>query len=129
MKAFMHREGYKIVFKLALTALIVTLASLTLAGGWVGSSLRGASWACTGVVVFLFRDRERQILSGAREVVSPVDGRAIGTDEVDENEFIRGRAQSVSIFMSVWNVHVNIGFGTLIDLHLTKAPPTVFACQ
>jgi phosphatidylserine decarboxylase len=103
----MHREGYKIVFQLALTAVIVTLVSLTLAGGWVGLSLCVVFWACTGLAVFFFRDPERQMLSGAREVVSPADGRVIGIDKVDENEFIRGRALRVSIFMSVWNVHVN----------------------
>ncbi len=107
IKTIMHREGYKIVFRLALTALIVTLASLTLASGWVGLSLCVVSWGCMGLVVFFFRDPERHTLSGAREVISPADGRVIGIDEVDENEFIRGRALKVSIFMSVWNVHVN----------------------
>jgi phosphatidylserine decarboxylase len=106
-KTIMHREGYKIVFQLALTALIVTLASLTLASGWVGLSLCVLFWVCTGLVVFFFRDPERHIPNGAQELVSPADGRVIGIDEVDENEFIRGRAQRVSIFMSVWNVHVN----------------------
>jgi phosphatidylserine decarboxylase len=103
----MHREGYRIVFKLVLAALIVTLAPLTLGSGWVGLSLCVLCWACTGVVVFFFRDPDRHTLSGAGEVISPADGRVIGIDEVDENEFICGRALRVSIFMSVWNVHVN----------------------
>jgi len=103
----MHREGYAIVFKLMLADLIVTLASLTLGSGWVGLSLCVLCWACTGLVVFFFRDPERHTLSGTGEIISPADGRVIGIDEVDENEFLRGRALKVSIFMSVWNVHVN----------------------
>jgi phosphatidylserine decarboxylase len=104
---FMHREGYRIVFQVTLAAIIVTLASLTLASGWVGLSLCVVFWTCTALVIFFFRDPERQSLSGTREVVSPADGRVISIDEVDENEFIRGRALRVSIFMSLLNVHVN----------------------
>lgn len=103
----MHREGYKIVFPLTLTALIFTLASLKLESGWVGWSLSVVLWAFTALCVFFFRDPERQTPQGKEVIVSPADGSVIDIDEVDESQFINGRARRVSIFMSVWNVHVN----------------------
>jgi phosphatidylserine decarboxylase len=103
----MHREGYKIVLPLALAALIFTLGSLKLESGWVGWSLSVVLWVFTALCAFFFRDPERWTPNAKGIVVSPADGRVIGIDEVEENEFIVGRVQRVSIFMSVWNVHVN----------------------
>jgi phosphatidylserine decarboxylase len=40
-------------------------------------------------------------------VVSPADGKLIMITEVDEPAFIKGRALRLSIFMNVFNVHVN----------------------
>jgi phosphatidylserine decarboxylase len=40
-------------------------------------------------------------------VVSPADGKLIMITEVDEPSFIKGRATRLSIFMNVFNVHVN----------------------
>jgi phosphatidylserine decarboxylase len=88
-------------------AIIFTLGSLALGAGLVRWSISILSWAFTALCVFFFRDPERQSPNRAAAIVSPADGKVIGIDEVDENEFIRGRAQRVSIFMSVWNVHVN----------------------
>ncbi|MDZ7291356.1 MAG: phosphatidylserine decarboxylase family protein [candidate division KSB1 bacterium] len=103
----MHREGYKTVFPLALAAIIFTLGSLKLGGGLVGWSLSVALWVFTALCIFFFRDPERQKPQGKDIIVSPADGTVIGIDEVDENQFMNGRARRVSIFMSVWNVHVN----------------------
>lgn len=103
----MHREGYKIVFLLMLTALIFTRASLKLESGWVGWSLSVVLWAFTALCVFFFRNPERQMPQGKEIIVSPADGSVIDIDEVDESQFIHGRARRVSIFMPVWNVHVN----------------------
>jgi len=58
-------------------------------------------------VAYFFRDPERLGERGARLVVAPADGRLIMMTEVDEPTFIRGRALRLSIFMNVFNVHVN----------------------
>ncbi|MCK6562948.1 phosphatidylserine decarboxylase family protein [bacterium] len=107
MKTFIHREGYRIVLLMTLTALVFTLASLKLESGGLGWSLSVGLWLFTALCVFFFRDPERRTPVSAAAIVSPADGRVIGIDEVDEDEFLHGRARRVSIFMSVWNVHVN----------------------
>jgi len=58
-------------------------------------------------VAYFFRDPERSGDRGARLVVAPADGRLIMMTEVDEPAFIQGRAFRMSIFMNVFNVHVN----------------------
>ena len=58
-------------------------------------------------VISFFRDPHRTIPTGADLVVSPADGTITHVEEVDEPDFSSGRALRVSIFLSVFNVHVN----------------------
>ena len=58
-------------------------------------------------VAYFFRDPERTGDRGASLIVSPADGKLIMITEVDEPSFIKGRAMRLSIFMNVFNVHVN----------------------
>jgi phosphatidylserine decarboxylase len=58
-------------------------------------------------VAYFFRDPERTGERGPRLVVSPADGKLIMITEVEEPSFIGGRAVRLSIFMNVFNVHVN----------------------
>jgi phosphatidylserine decarboxylase len=58
-------------------------------------------------VAYFFRDPERTGQRGERLVISPADGRVLPIVEVDEPNFVRGRAVRVSIFMNIFNVHVN----------------------
>jgi phosphatidylserine decarboxylase len=58
-------------------------------------------------VAYFFRDPERIGERGAHIVVAPADGKLIMITEVDEPAFIQGRAMRLSIFMNVFNVHVN----------------------
>lgn len=58
-------------------------------------------------IAYFFRDPERTGERGASLVVSPADGKLILMTEVDEPSFIGGRAIRLSIFMNVFNVHVN----------------------
>jgi phosphatidylserine decarboxylase len=58
-------------------------------------------------VAYFFRDPERTGDRGASLIVAPADGKLIMITEVDEPAFIKGRATRLSIFMNVFNVHVN----------------------
>jgi phosphatidylserine decarboxylase len=58
-------------------------------------------------VVSFFRDPERRIPADADALLSPADGVVTHLGEVAEADFPGGRAFRVSIFLSVFNVHVN----------------------
>lgn len=58
-------------------------------------------------VVSFFRDPERAIPADADALVSPADGTVTHVGETADPDFPGGRAFTISIFLSVFNVHVN----------------------
>jgi phosphatidylserine decarboxylase len=58
-------------------------------------------------VAYFFRDPERTGERGENLVIAPADGRVVQIINVDEPAFLREKAIQVSIFMNVFNVHVN----------------------
>jgi phosphatidylserine decarboxylase len=56
-------------------------------------------------IITFFRDPERVIPADPDALVSPADGTVTNVEEVDEPEM--GKALRISIFLSVFNVHVN----------------------
>jgi phosphatidylserine decarboxylase len=100
------REGY--VFMAAAAAMAAGTLAVALArrswGLWLVAFTFGI---LTLWVAYFFRDPERQGDRGDRLVVSPADGRVVTITEVDEPAFLHGRAKRVSVFMNIFNVHVN----------------------
>ena len=65
-------------------------------------------WLALSVwVVAFFRDPERAWSIGERMVVAPADGKVVSVVETDEPAFHGGRALRISIFMNVFDCHVN----------------------
>jgi len=94
----------------------IVIAALLAAGGYA-VALKFRSWPLWLLAFFLtliaiwvayfFRDPERTGARGERLVVAPADGKVVQITEVDEPAFLKGRAIQISIFMNVFNVHVN----------------------
>ena len=57
--------------------------------------------------IYFFRDPERMVPQDERAVIAPADGKIVYVGKVTEDRFLGGEALKVSIFMSVFNVHVN----------------------
>jgi phosphatidylserine decarboxylase len=92
-------EGYPFILFAAFTTLVLAFLELT-----------AAALPCLLVTVFVtwfFRDPDRVGPDRADAFVSPADGKVIVAEEVDDNRFVQGRAHKVSIFMNIFNVHVN----------------------
>lgn len=70
-------------------------------------------------IVSFFRDPQRRIPSDPEVLVSPADGTVTHVQEVADPDFPGGRAFCVSIFLSVFNVHVNRvpRTGKVVKLH------------
>jgi phosphatidylserine decarboxylase len=58
-------------------------------------------------VAYFFRDPDRTGPRGDRLVISPADGIVLPIVQVEEASFVRGPALRISIFMNVFDVHVN----------------------
>ena len=66
--------------------------------------------------IYFFRDPERTPPDDPDAILSPADGRIIAIDETTENKYIGESVKRVSIFLSVFNVHVNrIPFAGQVD--------------
>jgi phosphatidylserine decarboxylase len=83
-------------------------ASLALIAAWL------AWWGIfffflllTGFVVNFFRDPERRIPRGEGVIVAPADGKVIAIKETVEEDYLKRPALKVSIFMNVFDCHVN----------------------
>lgn len=108
----MVRDGYFYGLALLIVAIVVHL----LTGGWL--------WALIPILLaffflWFFRDPERAIPEGNGLIVSPADGLVT---EVTNFETPNGPRQRISIFLNVFNVHVNRSpiSGTLRDVHYQK---------
>jgi phosphatidylserine decarboxylase len=58
-------------------------------------------------ICYFFRDPDRVVPKAAGAVVSPADGKVIWTGTVDSSPCFQKTSVKISIFMSVFNVHVN----------------------
>ena len=57
--------------------------------------------------LWFFRDPERVPPADPLLAVSPADGTVTLVDEIEENQFFKRRMKRVSVFLSVFDVHVN----------------------
>jgi phosphatidylserine decarboxylase len=85
-------------------ALWVAAARSSTIGWWIAAAV--ATLLAVWVVAF-FRDPERQGQRGERVILAPADGTVVSIVEVDEPTFFNERAVRISIFMNVFNCHVN----------------------
>jgi phosphatidylserine decarboxylase len=91
--------AWVITLALVLTALRFGTAGWVVAAGlWLALSI----W-----VVAFFRDPERSGQRGECLLLAPADGKVVSVMETDEPAFFGGRALRVSIFMNVFDCHVN----------------------
>jgi len=102
----MSKEGIGTILGFLLFTVVITVgASITSNTGLKIVSVICA--AATVLVVYFFRDPERAIPDGESLVLSPADGKVIEIVEEHEGEYLQAPATRVSIFLSVFDVHVN----------------------
>ncbi|UCF90037.1 MAG: phosphatidylserine decarboxylase family protein [Desulfobacterales bacterium] len=91
--------GYPLLLGCAFTTAILALLELTV------PALIGLM--TTFCICGFFRDPDRIIPNAQGAVVSPADGKVIAVGVIDDSPFSSGTTLKISIFMSVFNVHVN----------------------
>ena len=76
----------------------------------------------TFFVVYFFRDPDRHCPADNGAVIAPADGKVVFVDKVMEERFFKEEVLKVSIFMSVFNVHVNRApcSGKVLDMYYNK---------
>jgi phosphatidylserine decarboxylase len=90
------------------------LCVLIMAAFAAGAVKMPALWlvvAIFGIILIwalsFFRDPKRVISTDEKLLLAPADGTVSDIEEVDEPNFIGGKAKRIGIFLSVFNVHIN----------------------
>lgn len=86
-----------------ISSLILTILVAFLGVVWLTLLLA----AITVFIICFFRNPERFFQDEDKLVICPADGKVIRIEEVDVAGTITGRFKKISIFMNVFNVHVN----------------------
>ncbi len=93
-----------------LVIFLVAVVSFAWPRGTAGLALAavfcGLGMVMAVFTLYFFRDPDSQVPPGAGIVVAPAHGRVDVIDETEELTVMGGRCKRVSIFLSVFNVHV-----------------------
>ena len=102
----MSKEGFSIIFGVILVALVLTIGAVVL-----NSTLLKISavlvWIFVVFSFYFFRDPERTVPPDENLILSAGDGKVVDIKEVFEDRYFHGQARKISIFLSVFNVHIN----------------------
>jgi len=95
---FIAKEGLSLIIPIfLLTVLLYIINSYILA------------FICLFILLFLiffFRDPERIDNFPSNIILSPADGKILSIEEIDENTYLNEKSYKISIFLSVFNVHI-----------------------
>ena len=103
-----HKAGYKLLVKIAVALLI---ANALVFYFWGNSLIFHVVWIASAIIYLLivnfFRSPNRIVLLNDNHILAPADGKIVVIEETEENEYFHDRRLQVSIFMSLFNVHIN----------------------
>ncbi len=93
------KEGYKFIG----TSAILAVAAYVFVSPYV--AVVPAVLAC--FFTFFFRNPKRNIPEDTSLIVSPADGKVMNVVRLENDDFIKKPCTKITIFLSVFNVHVN----------------------
>ncbi|WP_420378941.1 phosphatidylserine decarboxylase family protein [Gilvibacter sp.] len=102
-----HKEGNTII----LASLVLCIASILsfdhfISTPWLRYTLMLGFVFFLILILQFFRNPKRNFTTDPAAVLSPVDGKVVVIEEVEEPEYFQGKRRQVSVFMSPLNVHV-----------------------
>ena len=92
-------EGYPFIVFAAFVPMILAMLDYDM--------IAFAAMLVTGFVLYFFRDPSRIIPAAEDALVSPADGKVIQVEKVFDDRFVNEQVYKISIFMNVFDVHVN----------------------
>lgn len=104
-----HKEGRKIIFYGLFVAIILLLLTLFILSRphTIEIIILGVIIFAIFAMVFFYRHPNRHKQLNKEAIMIPADGKIVVCEKVFENTYFKKECMQVSIFMSVFNVHVN----------------------
>jgi phosphatidylserine decarboxylase len=98
-RSFIISDGFPFIIPLGVITLVAFVTGFT----WTGVLILFV----TCFVIWFFRNPERTMPENPLQLISPADGRVIRIEEAASVEYPGRSFMKISIFMNVFNVHVN----------------------
>ena len=104
----LHKAGYKLLLKILGIGILLNLASYY----FINNTVIVYTILITSIVIYLlivnfFRFPNRVIIQDDNTILAPADGKIVVIEETEEPEYFKDRRIQVSIFMNIFNVHIN----------------------
>lgn len=110
------KAGYPFIFASAFATAVFALLGI--------ATIAILGLCVTGFICWFFRDPDRLTPVGEGIIVSPADGKVIKVEPVEQTPYFEGACTRISVFMSIFNVHVNRspheGTVRMVDYHPGK---------
>jgi phosphatidylserine decarboxylase len=100
------KEGIPVILAMILFSVIITIGAVV-NHSIILKVIVLISWLLVLFSVYFFRDPDRKIPKGENLITSPADGKVIVIEEIQETEFFKSNVWKISIFMSVFDAHIN----------------------
>lgn len=103
-----HHEGYRTIGITALIFGIINIASFNFISiAWLNVVIFFTTLFLLLFIISFFRVPNRKLTIDDTKIICPADGKVVVIEEVNDDEFFKGKCLQVSIFMSPANVHQN----------------------
>ena len=105
-----HHEGYRTIGITALIFGIINIASFNFFSAktpYLAISIFVITLFFLLFIISFFRVPKRVLTVDDTKIICPADGKVVVIEEVEDQEFFKGKCLQVSIFMSPANVHQN----------------------
>jgi len=100
------KDGYKLIIYTGIIFTVILIPAI-LINSIILNILAGLIGFLFIFNFFFLRDPKRETPQGEGLIISPADGTVIKIAEVEEPFYFKDKVKLISIFMSVFNVHVN----------------------
>lgn len=103
-----HKAGYKLLLKIGIAFVLINLTSFY----FINNSIIVNTILVVSIIFYLlivnfFRFPNRVIIQDDNTILAPADGKIVVIEETEESEYFNDRRIQVSIFMNIFNVHIN----------------------
>lgn len=92
-------EGYPFILFAAFATTVLAILQITYAAV--------PALVITAFILWFFRDPDRTVPDQTDAFISPADGKVIVAEKITDERFLNREVFKISIFMNVFNVHVN----------------------
>lgn len=104
----LHKAGFSLLVKILVFLVILNcLTFYFIQSPAIVYTILGISVLLYLFIVNFFRFPDRHITVDDNTILAPADGKIVVIEETEETEYFKDRRIQVSIFMNIFNVHIN----------------------